>query len=354
MLLKTEKPNIRSYSLEDLRQFFVENGESAFRANQIWQWVWQKHVKSFDEMSNVSKELRAFLEEHFMISELQIQQMQISKDRTIKTAFSLSDGRVVEGVLIPADNRMTACISSQVGCSLDCKFCATAQLKMMRNLHPDEIYDQVVAIKKQAEEHYNQPLTNIVLMGMGEPLLNFKNVSTAIQHITSEQGLGMSAKRITLSTSGISKMIRKLGEDKVKYRLALSLHAADNEKRSQIMSINQSNPLEDLADALRFYYAQTGNSVTYEYILFKDFNDSDLDAQNLIKFARIIPSKVNIIEYNPVEGTPFRQSDPTRLSHFQAMLEKAGITTTVRRSRGKDIDAACGQLANKSVTHAKI
>lgn len=348
MLLKTAKPNIRSFALDELRDFFVEKGESAFRANQIFQWVWQKHVKSFDEMTNVSKELRAFLEENFMITELQIQQVQISSDKTIKTGFSLTDEKVVEGVLIPADNRMTACISSQVGCSLDCKFCATAQLKMMRNLHPDEIYDQVVAIRNQAMEHYNQPLTNIVLMGMGEPLLNFKNVSTAIEQITSEKGLGMSPKRITLSTSGVAKMIRKLGDDKVKYRLAVSLHAADNEKRSQIMSINNSNPLEDLADALKYYYKQTGNSVTYEYILFKDFNDSLEDAQNLIKFARHIPSKVNIIEYNPVDGSPFRKTDTATLLKFQNALESAGITTTVRRSRGKDIDAACGQLANKT------
>lgn len=348
MLLKTSKPNIRSFALDELRAYFLEKGESAFRANQIFQWVWQKHVKSFDEMTNVGKDLRAFLEENFLITELQIQQVQVSSDKTIKTAFSLTDEKVVEGVLIPADNRMTACISSQVGCSLDCKFCATAQLKMMRNLHPDEIYDQVVAIKNQAQEYYNQPLTNIVLMGMGEPLLNFKNVSTAIDQITSEQGLGMSAKRITLSTSGVAKMIKKLGDDNVKYRLAVSLHAADNAKRSQIMSINDSNPLEDLAEALKYYYSKTGNSVTYEYILFKDFNDSELDARNLIKFAKHIPSKVNIIEYNPVDGSPFRQTDTETLNRFQAILEAAGVTTTVRRSRGKDIDAACGQLANKT------
>ncbi|MBL0911358.1 MAG: 23S rRNA (adenine(2503)-C(2))-methyltransferase RlmN [Bacteroidia bacterium] len=350
MLLRTDKPNIRSYALDDLRAFFEEKGEKAFRANQVFQWVWQKHAKSFGDMTNLGKDLRAFLQEHFLITELDVLSEQHSNDGTVKSAFSLSDGKVVEGVLIPADSRMTACISSQVGCSLDCKFCATAQLKMMRNLNPDEIYDQVVAISRQADQKFGQPLSNIVFMGMGEPLLNFKNVSTAIQHIMSEQGLGMSYKRITVSTSGVAKMIRRLGEDRVKYRLAISLHAADNEKRSQIMSINNTNPLEDLADALKFYYAETGSPVTYEYILFRDFNDSEEDARNLIRFSKHVPSKINIIEYNPVEGSPFRQTDPERLERFRRLLENAGITATVRRSRGKDIDAACGQLANKTAS----
>lgn len=348
MLLKTDKPNVRSFDKEELRNYFKEKGEKAFRADQVYQWVWQKHAKSFDQMSNLPKDLRAFMEENFLITELKTSLCQTSADGTVKSVFSLTDGKTIEGVLIPTAKRMTACISSQAGCSLDCKFCATAQLKMMRNLHADEIYDQVVTIKKQAEDMYNKPLTNIVLMGMGEPLLNYKNVSAAIDRITSEEGLNMSTKRITLSTSGIAKMIHKLGDDEVKFKLALSLHAADNEKRSKIMSINNTNPLEDLAAALKHYYTKTGNPVTYEYIVFKDFNDSIEDAKNLAIFCKHIPSKVNIIEYNPIEGSDFKQTTDERLSAFVDVLENRGIVAKVRRSRGKDIDAACGQLAGKN------
>ena len=347
MLLKTDKPNVRSFDKDELRAYFKERNEKPFRADQVYQWVWQKHAKSFDQMTNLSKELRAFLDENFLITELKTVSCQRSTDGTVKSAFSLTDDKTVEGVLIPTEKRMTACISSQAGCSLDCKFCATARLKMMRNLHSDEIYDQVVAIKKQAEEFYDKPLTNIVLMGMGEPLLNYKNVWGAIERIHSEEGLNMAYKRITLSTSGIAKMIHKLGDDEVKFKLALSLHAADNEKRSQIMSINNSNPLEDLADALKHYYAKTGNPVTYEYIVFKDFNDAPEDAANLARFCKHVPCKVNIIEYNPIDDGEFEQTTPERLSAFMGVLESRGIVAKVRRSRGKDIDAACGQLAGK-------
>jgi 23S rRNA (adenine2503-C2)-methyltransferase len=287
------------------------------------------------------------LENHFLITELKITDCRRSSDGTVKSVFKLTDGKTIEGVLIPTPKRMTACISSQAGCSLDCKFCATARLKMMRNLHTDEIYDQVVTIKKQAEEFYGKPLTNVVFMGMGEPLLNYKNVAAAIEHIHSPEGLNMAYKRITLSTSGIAKMIHKLGDDEVKFKLALSLHAADNEKRSQIMSINDTNPLEDLAAALKHYYAKTGNPVTYEYIVFKDFNDTVQDARNLARFCKHIPSKVNIIEYNPIEDGEFEQTTEERLNAFMQVLEREGIVAKVRRSRGKDIDAACGQLAGK-------
>jgi len=348
MLLKTDKPNVRSFDKEELRSYFKERNEKAFRADQVYQWVWQKHAKSFEQMTNLSKDLRGFLDENFMITELKTTDCQRSSDGTVKSVFSLTDGKNIEGVLIPTEKRMTACISSQAGCSLDCTFCATAQLKMMRNLNSDEIYDQVVAIKQQAEDLYNKPLTNIVLMGMGEPLLNYKNVSGAIERINSEEGLNMAYKRITLSTSGISKMIHKLGDDEVKFKLALSLHAADNEKRSKIMSINNKNPLEDLADALKHYYSKTGNAVTYEYIVFKDFNDSIQDAKNLAAFCKHVPCKINIIEYNPIDGSNFEQTTDERLSAFVGILESRGIVAKVRRSRGKDIDAACGQLAGKN------
>jgi 23S rRNA (adenine2503-C2)-methyltransferase len=254
----------------------------------------------------------------------------------------------VEGVLIPTPNRMTACISSQVGCSLTCKFCATGKLERLRNLNADEIYDQVVLIKNQAEEKYKTPLSNIVYMGMGEPLLNYKNVMDSIQKITSPEGLNMSPQRITVSTAGVSKMIMKLADDGAKFNLALSLHAANDKKRNYIMPINESNSLEALAEALKYFYEKTETRVTYEYIAFKDFNDSLEDAKELAAFCKHIPCKVNIIEYNPIDDGEFQQTTNERLDAFAKFLENKNIIVNVRRSRGKDIDAACGQLANKN------
>lgn len=332
----------------ELEQQFEALGEKKFRARQVYEWLWQKQVSSFDAMTNLSKPFRAFLDEHYTLHPLTLSDKQISADKTIKCAFKLKDAFVVEGVLIPTTDRMTACISSQVGCSLTCKFCATGKLKRMRNLEPYEIFDQVVAIKKLSEEHYNQPLTNIVMMGMGEPLLNYANVMEGIAKITSIDGLGMAAKRITLSTAGIAKMIKKLGDDQVRFNLALSLHAANDEKRSKIMPINDQNNLEVLAEALRYFYEKTKNKITFEYIIFKDFNDTLEDARELVAFCKVVPSKVNIIEYNPIDGGEFQQADPAKVDAFAALVERNGITVNVRRSRGKDIDAACGQLANKN------
>lgn len=274
--------------------------------------------------------------------------MQRSSDGTIKNAVKLHDGRVVESVLIPTEKRITACISSQVGCSLDCTFCATARLKRMRNLNPDEIFDQVVTIRQQAEEYFGRPLTNIVLMGMGEPLLNYQNVMAAMQKITSPEGLNMAPRRITLSTVGIAKMIRKLADDGVKFRLAVSLHAAIDETRSRIMSINTSNPLDELMEALQYWYAQTASRITFEYVVWKDINDDDRHIAALVRYCKKVPCKVNIIEYNPIDDGPYQQASPEVVTKYQQQLEAAGIKATVRRSRGKDIAAACGQLANKN------
>lgn len=343
-----KKKDIRQFTLDQLINDITELGEKPFRARQIFEWLWKKSAVDFDEMTNLSLRLRELLKERFVINHLSVANEQISNDRTIKSGFKLYDSNIVEGVLIPTENRMTACISSQVGCSLSCKFCATGFLDRKRNLEPGEIYDQVVQINKQAEENYDIPLSNIVLMGMGEPLLNYTNVLQGVDRITAEDGLNMSPRRITLSTAGIAKMIKKLADDKVKFNLALSLHAADDQKRNSIMEINESNSLEALNDALVYFYANTKNQITLEYIAFKNFNLGLDDARNLVKFASKFPCKINIIEYNPIDKGVFQKAGANELDGFVGFLEKKGLIVNVRRSRGKDIDAACGQLANKS------
>lgn len=342
------KINIRNLSLEELKSAIETFGEKGFRAKQIFEWLWKKNAHAFEEMSNLSLSLREQLETHFFIDHIQVEDQQISSDRTIKCAFTIEEGKVVEGVLIPTTNRMTACISSQVGCSLACKFCATGKLKLMRNLTAGEIVDQVVYLKNQAENRYNTPLSNIVYMGMGEPLLNYKHMLRSTELLTSPEGLGMSPRRITVSTAGIAKMIKKLGDDEVKFNLALSLHAANDEKRSKIMEINDSNDLEALAEALTYFHSKTGTRVTFEYIIFKDFNDSLEDAQELVAFSRCVPCKINIIEYNSIDDSEFQQADAMKVNQFANYLESKGLVVNIRRSRGKDIDAACGQLANKN------
>jgi len=343
----SEKISIRDLSLEQLTKFFIEIGEPGFRAKQVYEWLWKKSAMHFEEMSNLSKPLRILLEEKFSINPLTIDFQQKSTDGTIKCRFMLHDGHLVEGVLIPAENRMTACVSSQVGCNLGCTFCATGFMKVKRNLEPYEIYDQVVLLNKSALEHHKQPLTNIVFMGMGEPLLNYNNVLAGIEKITSEEGLHISAKRITVSTAGLAKMIRKLADDKVKFNLALSLHAADDIKRSKLMPINDSNNLGELVKALNYFYEKTENRITFEYILFDGINESMDDAKNLVALCSRVPARVNIIEYNTIKEADFHKSKEIQREKFIAYLETHRVVAKVRRSRGKDIDAACGQLANK-------
>jgi len=347
MEIQQSKADIRSFSLTDLKAKFNELGEKSFRANQVYEWLWKKSAIDFDEMSNLSKDLREKLKQIFVINAVKINSSQVSSDRTIKNTFILHDTHLIEGVLIPTSERMTACVSSQVGCSLTCKFCATGYMERKRNLNADEIYDQVVLIDKQAKENYGIPLSNIVYMGMGEPLLNYSNVLKSVEKLTSEEGLNMSYKRITVSTAGIAKMIKKLGDDEVKFNLALSLHAANDTKRNEIMPINEQNSLSALAEALKYYFAKTKNPVTYEYIIFNNFNDELEDARELVKFCKHVPCKVNIIEYNPIAFADFINAAEDKTEIFAHYLKKQGVITNIRRSRGKDIDAACGQLAVK-------
>jgi 23S rRNA (adenine2503-C2)-methyltransferase len=345
-LLPTLKA-IRNLTLEELKQEMLLRKEPGFRAKQVYEWIWKKSVRSFDQMVNIPKETRSWLADNYFLQCVETAEFQISVDRTIKSSFSLHDGNLIEGVLIPTRERMTACVSSQVGCSLTCSFCATGYMDRKRNLEAFEIYDQVVLIRDQAQEKYGIPLTNIVYMGMGEPLLNYSNVLKSVEMITSPDGLGMASRRITVSTAGIAKMIKKLGDDQVKFNLALSLHAANDTKRNQIMPINESNTLEALSEALRYFYDKTENEITLEYIMFNKFNDTVDDARELYEFARKLPCKINIIEYNPIAQADFVNAEADALAKFVAYLESKKMIVNIRRSRGKDIDAACGQLAGK-------
>ena len=343
-----DRKDIRKLSLDQLTKEIVILGERSFRANQIFDWIWKKRAISFAQMTNLSESLREKLSQIYEFRAVKLSDAQISNDRTIKNAFALFDNAIIEGVLIPTPTRMTACVSVQVGCSLSCAFCATGKLKRVRNLNFDEIYDQVVMINNQAKENYSIPLSNIVFMGMGEPLLNYNNLLESIEKITSKEGLGMSAKRITVSTAGIANKIKRLADDNVRFNLALSLHAANDLKRSKIMPINESNNLEALKEALKYFYQKTKIKPTFEYIIFKNFNDEIQDAVELYEFCKVIPSKINIIEYNPIDDGVYQQADPEKVDAFANFLESKNIIVNIRRSRGKDIDAACGQLANKN------
>ncbi|WP_430400116.1 23S rRNA (adenine(2503)-C(2))-methyltransferase RlmN [Flavobacterium sp.] len=346
--MQITKRDIRALTKEQLRDFFVENGDKAFRGNQVYEWLWSKSAHTFEDMTNVSKETRAMLEANFVINHIKVDTMQRSSDGTVKNAVRLHDDLIVESVLIPTNTRTTACVSSQVGCSLDCNFCATARLKRMRNLQPDEIYDQVVAIDKESRLYYNRPLSNIVFMGMGEPLMNYPNVFKAIDMITSNEGLGMSPKRITVSTSGVTKMIKKMADDEVKVKLAVSLHSAIEEIRNEIMPFTKSFPLPELREALEYWYQKTKSKITYEYVVWKGINDNKESIDALVKFCKYVPCKVNLIEYNAIDDGDFQQASEQATNDYINALERNGIVVKVRRSRGKDIDAACGQLANKS------
>ena len=342
------KQNIRNLSLIEIEKYFETLQQPKYRAKQLHEWLWQKHAHSFEAMTNVGKELRQQLAQDFDLLPLTIDATQFSDDGTIKSRFKTFDDHLIEGVLIPTEERKTACVSSQVGCSLSCKFCATGTMDRKRNLTFDEIYDQVVLINQQSVASYQQKLSNIVFMGMGEPLMNYKGVLMAIEKITSPDGLGMSPRRITVSTAGVAKQIRMLGDDQVKFKLALSLHAANDKKRNEIMPINESNNIKSLIEAINYYYKKTGNKVTFEYILFKNFNDTLKDAEELVKLYRQVPTDlVNIIEYNPIAGFDFIKPDEDVTEQFMIYLEKNRVNSRLRKSRGKDIDAACGQLANK-------
>ena len=344
------KIDIRSLSENQIIEFFEQKGFDSYRGKQVYEWIWKKSTYSFDEMTNLSKDLRLMLDSNFVINHIEVDKIQKSSDGTIKNAVKLFDDYTVESVLIPTDNRTTACVSSQVGCSLDCKFCATSKLKRMRNLNPDEIYDQVVTINNQSLKYFKRSLSNIVFMGMGEPLMNYNNLIESIEKISSDKGLNISQKRIVVSTSGIPKMIKKLADENLKVNLALSLHSAIEETRNSIMPFSAKFSLEDIKESLLYWYSKTKRRITFEYIVWKGINDSVDDINALVNYCKYIPSKVNLIEYNSIGDETFKSASQSMINLYKDLLEKNKITVTVRRSRGKDIDAACGQLANKEVS----
>ncbi len=346
--MKKTKQDIRQITKLELEKFFSDHHAPKFRAYQVYEWLWKHHQLDFNEMTNIPLKHRNLLQEHFTTQSIKIIKETTSQDGTIKFLFQLENNNVVEGVLIPQLNRLTACISSQSGCSLACDFCATGKLKFGRNLYSSEIYDQVFLINQYCVSKFKKPITSIVFMGMGEPLLNFKNVLQSIEHITSFTGMGMSGKRITVSTVGITKIIRKIADMKPNFNLAISLHSANDNKRSQIMDINNTNNLSKLLDALKYFYTKTGIKPTYEYIMLNSFNDSYQDAKDLINFCKQIPCKVNLIEYNKVEGAVYEKSTKKSTIAFINALEKSNILVKLRRSRGEDIGAACGQLATQN------
>lgn len=343
----SHKKDIRSLALKEIEEFCLDNNLPKFRAKQVWEWLWKKRATSFEEITSLSKFMRELFKNNFTINTIKIHKAERSIDGTIKYSFQLYDKLLVEGVLIPSQKRLTACVSSQVGCSLACKFCATGTLKLERNITAAEIYDQVFILNEEAISNFGKPLSNIVYMGMGEPLLNYKSVLKSINFITTDQGLGMSPKRITVSTAGISKMIKKLGDDGAKFNLAISLHSASDSKRDILMPINKKINLEELRDSIRYFYDKTGSRVTYEYILFKDLNDRIEDARELVKFAKASPCKINLIEYNIVDDLPYEKSSNKSTENFTNFLEKNSVIVNLRKSKGKDISAACGQLVNK-------
>ena len=336
------KENIRELDLVSLTQSY---NQPSYRAKQLFRWFWKKSVKEFDLISDIPDVFKNSLKTNFFLKYTTIKSKINSSDGTIKFLFNLHDNLICEGVLIPQKDRFTACISSQVGCSLSCQFCATGTMKRARNLLSSEIFDQVVLIMEECKKIYGKKLTNIVYMGMGEPFLNYQNVIKSINYITNKDGLNFSKKRITLSTVGISKMIEKFALEDTGVHLAISLHAANNTKRNKIMSINETNNLELLQNSLRYYFMKTNQKVTYEYVMLNEVNDSDEDANNLVKFSRIVPSKINLIEYNLVQGISFKKSPPERVDRFMKILKDSGVIVNLRKSRGEDVNAACGQLA---------
>ncbi|MFP4664785.1 MAG: 23S rRNA (adenine(2503)-C(2))-methyltransferase RlmN [Bacteroidales bacterium] len=341
------KKDLRNTDKTEIQEWLKDKKEPAFRASQIDHWLWTQPVSDILEMSNLSKTLREALDAEFYLNKLELVHQSEAKDGTLKMAYKLDDDRHVEGVLIPSKSRITACISTQIGCKMGCRFCATGKMGFGRDLTAGEIYMQAWHLNAVSEKKFGSKLSNLVVMGMGEPLDNFQNSMRAINKIMAKNGMGMSHRRITLSTAGLVPEIKKLADTDADVHLSVSLHAANDELRSKLMPINRKYGLKTLAESLQYYHEKTKKRISYEYVLLKGINDSLENAAELAEFTKISPCKINLIEYNPVEGTGYGKSDEKNTQAFMAFLEKRNLIVNLRRSRGKDVDAACGQLANK-------
>ena len=349
-----DRVDLKTMDRAALADFVAAHGAPRYRGDQLFNWIYGKGVSDFAVMSNLPERMRRGLQRDATVEDLEIVEQQQAADQTVKALFRLPSGREAETVLIPAldergeARRLTVCVSSQVGCAMGCEFCATGLMGFRENLTPGAIFDQVWHMNEVAQERFGRPVTNVVFMGMGEPLLNYDAVLDSIAILTDEDSLNLSAQKITVSTVGLARRIKDLADDQLRANLAVSLHAPDNETRSSIMPVNEAEKtsLPALKEAIQYYSRKTGRPVTYEYCLFKGVNDSAADARNLAEVARWAPSKVNLLMYNPVEGLNFERTSEAQLDRFVEVLVEEGITVTVRRSRGQDIDAACGQLAN--------
>ena len=342
-----EKTNIRAYTLQELANVLVQHGEKAFRAKQIWQWLWQKGVTRFEDMTNLSKDFREFLNNHFILQTATLTHKQESSDGTTKLGFTLPDGNLIETVLIPSKDKSTVCGSSQVGCKLKCSFCATGGLGFTRNLLPEEIFDQAVAVKRLGEER-GLPLSNIVLMGMGEPLDNTDEVLRVLEIITAEWGFGWSPTRITLSTAGVVPQLRRfLGATKV--HLAVSLHNPFREERMEIMPVERAWPIAEVAAILRGYDFTHQRRVSFEYIVLEGLNDSPRHIRGLSRLLDGIKCRSNLIRFLRIPGSPYFSPDDEAMRRFRDALTARGIQTTIRASRGEDIQAACGLLSTEAL-----
>ena len=343
-MLERSLPNLKDLSLEEIEGFIAAHGKEKYRARQIMKWLYRQGAGSFDEMTNLAKDLRAALAGLVRIGQPKIEAIHTSSDTTKKILFRLEDGLFIESVLIPGKNHWTICISTQAGCRMGCHFCLTGRNGFKRNLRPSEITSQLTTLQHTLPE--GPEIKNIVLMGMGEPLDNYAPVLKAIRIITSDYGLGFSNRKVTLSTCGLTPMIRQLGSD-ICVNLAISLNAPDNQKRSELMPVNRRYPLEQLLDACRDYPMPGRRMLTFEYILMAGVNDSARDAENLALLLKGLHCKLNLIAFNEFPGSPYKTPTEESISAFQRILLKYHYTTILRASKGRDICAACGQLSGK-------
>ncbi|MEC8037690.1 MAG: 23S rRNA (adenine(2503)-C(2))-methyltransferase RlmN [Pseudomonadota bacterium] len=348
-----QRVNLIGIPRAQLNDMLVERGHKPFRTKQLWQWLYWHGVTDFDAMTNLSKDFRQKLADEFVIERPRVSEALNSVDGTAKWLLKFPDGNEVETVHIPEADRGTLCVSSQVGCTLTCKFCHTGTQKLVRNLTAAEVVGQMMLARDAFGEwptpsDHSRMITNVVMMGMGEPLYNYDNVAAALRIVMDGEGLSLSKRRITLSTSGVVPAMRKCGEE-LNVNLAVSLHAVDDDTRDHIMPINKKYPLEELLDACRTYPGVTNaRRITFEYVMLKGVNDNDADARQLVRLLKGIPSKINLIPFNPWPGSDFECSSATRIAAFQTIIQDAGLSAPVRTTRGEDILAACGQLKSES------